>query len=88
MRCGNRWACDRAAGIVGAGAPRPCKKSGRTPLGARRPERAQQLGRCELTLEVLTGNPSALRSYAQAGFKPYVLDPVAGAAILLQKLLP
>lgn len=51
-------------------------------------ECAQQLGCCKLTLEVLTGNPSALRSYAQAGFKPYVLDPAAGAAILLQKLLP
>lgn len=50
-------------------------------------ERAQQLGCCKLTLEVLTGNASAMRSYTQAGFKPYVLDPAAGQALLLEKKL-
>jgi GNAT superfamily N-acetyltransferase len=50
-------------------------------------ERAQQLGCCKLTLEVLTGNEAAMRSYTQAGFRPYVLDPAAGQALLLEKKL-
>jgi GNAT superfamily N-acetyltransferase len=50
-------------------------------------ERARQLGCCKLTLEVLTGNQAALRSYTRAGFRPYVLDPAAGEAVLLEKKL-
>lgn len=50
-------------------------------------EQAQHLGCCKLTLEVLTGNEAAMRSYARAGFKPYVLDPAAGQAVLLERKL-
>lgn len=50
-------------------------------------ERAGQLGCCKLTLEVLSGNVRAMASYARAGFEPYVLDPAAGKALLLQKYL-
>lgn len=46
---------------------------------------ARALGCCKLTLEVLSGNAVAMRSYARAGFKPYELDPAAGQAMLLQK---
>lgn len=49
--------------------------------------RARELGCCKVTLEVLTGNQSALASYLQAGFQPYVLDPEAGQAVLMQKYL-
>lgn len=49
--------------------------------------RARELGCCKLTLEVLSGNGQALRSYADAGFHPYQLDPAAGEARLLQKRL-
>ena len=49
--------------------------------------RARQLGCCKLTLEVLSNNRRALRSYEQAGFAPYVLDPAAGQALFLQKNL-
>jgi GNAT superfamily N-acetyltransferase len=49
--------------------------------------RARQLGCCKLTLEVLSNNRRALRSYEQAGFEPYVLDPAAGQALFLQKKL-
>jgi ribosomal protein S18 acetylase RimI-like enzyme len=48
---------------------------------------AQARGCCKLTLEVLTGNARALRSYAQFGFKPYTLDPAAGQASFMQKWL-
>lgn len=48
---------------------------------------ARQLGCCKVTLEVLSGNPVALRAYERAGFKPYVLDPAAGQALLLEKKL-
>ena len=51
-------------------------------------ERAQQLGCCKLTLEVLSNNTRALASYERAGFVPYVLDPAAGHALLMQKSLP
>lgn len=51
-------------------------------------ERARQLGCCKLTLEVLANNTRAMASYKQAGFAPYVLDPAAGHALLLQKYLP
>ena len=49
--------------------------------------RARQLGCCKLTLEVLSYNAKALLAYERAGFAPYVLDPAAGPALFLQKLL-
>ncbi|AXS78889.1 GNAT family N-acetyltransferase [Dechloromonas sp. HYN0024] len=51
-------------------------------------ERARELGCCKLTLEVLSNNTRAMASYHQAGFLPYVLDPAAGNALLMQKYLP
>lgn len=50
--------------------------------------RARELGCCKLTLEVLSSNTRAMASYRQAGFAPYVLDPAAGHALLMQKHLP
>lgn len=49
--------------------------------------RARRLGCCKLTLEVLSNNTRAMASYTRAGFAPYVLDPAAGNALLLQKYL-
>jgi GNAT superfamily N-acetyltransferase len=49
--------------------------------------RAGELGCCKLTLEVLSNNTRAMASYRQAGFAPYVLDPAAGHALLMQKYL-
>ena len=49
--------------------------------------RAADLGCCKLTLEVLSNNTRAMASYRQAGFVPYVLDPAAGHALLMQKYL-
>lgn len=51
-------------------------------------QRARDLGCCKLTLEVLSNNTAALAAYERAGFAPYVLDPAAGQALFLQKLLP
>ncbi len=48
---------------------------------------ARERGCCKLTLEVLTGNRVALRSYQRFGFAPYVLDPSAGQASFMQKWL-
>jgi GNAT superfamily N-acetyltransferase len=48
---------------------------------------ARVQGACKLTLEVLSGNRSAMRLYARAGFAPYELDPAAGQAGFLQKKL-
>ena len=48
---------------------------------------AQARGCCKLTLEVLTGNERALRSYEQFGFEPSTLDPAAGQASFMQKWL-
>ena len=48
---------------------------------------AQQRGCCKLTLEVLSGNARALRSYQHFGFAPYTLDPREGQALLMQKWL-
>lgn len=48
---------------------------------------AGQLGCCKLTLEVLSNNAKAMASYARAGYVPYELDPKAGQALLLQKIL-
>ena len=44
-------------------------------------------GACKLTLEVLSGNASALRLYGRAGFAGYQLDPALGSAQFLQKWL-
>ena len=51
-------------------------------------QRARALGYCKLTLEVLSNNTRALASYERAGFAPYMLDPAAGQALLMQKYLP
>lgn len=48
---------------------------------------ARQRGACKLTLEVLSGNASAMRLYARTGFAQYALDPVAGQASFMQKWL-
>lgn len=48
---------------------------------------ARERGACKLTLEVLSGNQSALRAYAKWGFDAYQLDPEAGSAQFLQKWL-
>lgn len=48
---------------------------------------ARQRGCCKLTLEVLSGNTRALRSYTRFGFAPYTLDPADGQALLMQKWL-
>ena len=49
--------------------------------------RARKLGCCKLTLEVLTNNRRALRSYETFGFARYVLQPAAGHAIFMTKAL-
>lgn len=49
--------------------------------------RAGELGCCKLTLEVLANNHPAMAAYERAGFAPYVLDPQAGNALFLQKIL-
>lgn len=48
---------------------------------------ARERGACKLTLEVLSGNQSALRTYAKLGFGAYQLDPQAGTAQFLQMWL-
>lgn len=48
---------------------------------------AHERGCCKLTLEVLSGNQRAMRSYQRFGFTPYALDPAAGHALLMQKWL-
>jgi len=48
---------------------------------------ARALACCKLTLEVLSNNQAAMRAYRAAGYVPYQLDPAAGQAALLQKLL-
>lgn len=50
---------------------------------------ARERGACKLTLEVLSGNTSAMALYLREGFAPYALDPAMGQAQFLQKkLLP
>ena len=44
-------------------------------------------GACKLTLEVLSGNRSAIAAYERAGFAPYALDPAMGQAQFFQKWL-
>ena len=48
---------------------------------------ARSRGACKLTLEVLSGNASALRAYEREGFAGYQLDPAFGSAMFLQKKL-
>jgi len=50
-------------------------------------QHAKERGCCKLTLEVLSGNTVALKSYAHFGFAGYQLDPTAGLAVFLQKWL-
>ena len=50
-------------------------------------QHAKNRGCCKLTLEVLTGNAPALKSYLGFGFAPYALDPAAGQASFMQKWL-
>jgi GNAT superfamily N-acetyltransferase len=54
---------------------------------ARVEEEARTRGACKLTLEVLSGNRSALRAYVREGFANYQLDPTFGSAVFLQKKL-
>jgi ribosomal protein S18 acetylase RimI-like enzyme len=42
---------------------------------------------CKITLEVLSGNAVALKSYTRFGFAGYQLDPATGQAVFLQKWL-
>lgn len=48
---------------------------------------ATSRGACKLTLEVLSGNHSAIRLYERIGFGAYQLDPKMGSALFLQKWL-
>lgn len=48
---------------------------------------AHERGACKLTLEVLSGNASAMALYLREGFAPYALDPAMGQAQFLQKKL-
>jgi ribosomal protein S18 acetylase RimI-like enzyme len=48
---------------------------------------ARERGACKLTLEVLQGNEGALKLYHRVGFSNYQLDPAAGYAQFLQKLI-
>lgn len=48
---------------------------------------AQELGCCKLTLEVLSGNHVAQRSYQHFGFEQYALSAETGQALFMQKWL-
>jgi len=48
---------------------------------------ARRRGACKLTLEVLSGNASAIRAYEREGFEGYRLDPAFGTATFMQKKL-
>jgi len=48
---------------------------------------AIQRGACKITLEVLSGNKTAQRSYMKFGFEGYALDPEAGHALFWEKAL-
>jgi ribosomal protein S18 acetylase RimI-like enzyme len=50
-------------------------------------DHARSRGCCKLTLEVLSGNAPAMRSYKRFGFEQYELDPAAGQAQFMQKWL-
>jgi ribosomal protein S18 acetylase RimI-like enzyme len=48
---------------------------------------ARRKGCCKLTLEVLSGNRSAIALYDSLGFEDYALDPAQGAALFREKKL-
>ncbi len=48
---------------------------------------AVQRGACKITLEVLSGNLSAMKLYNRIGFGSYQLDPTMGSARFLQTWL-
>lgn len=48
---------------------------------------AHRRGACKITLEVLSGNSVARRSYERFGFQPYALDEITGHALFMQKVL-
>lgn len=50
-------------------------------------EVAHERGACKLTLEVLSGNTRAMKSYERQGFAGYQLDPRYGTATFMQKKL-
>ena len=50
-------------------------------------EEAIVRGCCKITLEVLSGNEAAKKSYEKFGFSPYELDPKAGSALFWEKVL-
>ena len=50
-------------------------------------EIAREQGCCKLTLEVLSGNQTAQRTYLRNGFAGYELDPAQGHALFWQKKL-
>jgi len=50
-------------------------------------QEARRRGACKLTLEVLSGNASALAAYRREGFDDFQLDPAFGSALFLQKKL-
>lgn len=54
---------------------------------ARVEEEARSRGACKLTLEVLSGNRSAIKAYEREGFAGFQLDPAFGSALFLQKKL-
>lgn len=49
---------------------------------------ARRMGACKVTLEVLSGNRSAISLYEAQGFRQYALDPAAGTAQFWEKKLP
>lgn len=50
-------------------------------------EKANTLGCCKITLEVLEGNAPARALYQAVGFAGYELNPALGKAVFLQKVL-
>jgi ribosomal protein S18 acetylase RimI-like enzyme len=48
---------------------------------------ARDRGCCKLTLEVLSGNAIARKSYQAFGFNAYELDPASGTAMFWEKAL-
>lgn len=50
-------------------------------------ELSHRRGACKLTLEVLSGNRSAIALYEKLGFAPYQLDPAMGQAQFFQRWL-
>jgi len=50
-------------------------------------QHARISGCCKITLEVLEGNAVARKLYAACGFAGYELDPAAGKAMFMQRIL-